>query len=175
VSTADLVSVEALAFGPDGSRLFVLGQDARQRRVVRCVLVADGSVVATAQLPDALGPLGLAHGDDADLLVVRADGALVVAAGALLDARDLSVLGQPLAGASQVLVGGGGTGGEYLAGVRFLADGNLGLVVGTRAVRYSTDVAELANRACDVAGRRLTQEEWRRFVGNRPYEPACGP
>jgi hypothetical protein len=28
-------------------------------------------------------------------------------------------------------------------------------------------------RACSVAGRRLTRVEWARYVGNRPYDPAC--
>ena len=28
-------------------------------------------------------------------------------------------------------------------------------------------------RACEVAGRVLTEAEWAEFMGSRPYDPAC--
>jgi hypothetical protein len=30
-----------------------------------------------------------------------------------------------------------------------------------------------AARACEVAGRQLTRDEWSAFIPDRPYEPAC--
>ena len=28
-------------------------------------------------------------------------------------------------------------------------------------------------RACQIAGRVLTEQEWAEFLGSRPYAPAC--
>jgi hypothetical protein len=42
--------------------------------------------------------------------------------------------------------------------------------------RWQRVVAEPAvwqERACQVAGRVLTEEEWEKFLGARPYAPAC--
>lgn len=46
-----------------------------------------------------------------------------------------------------------------------------------RQFLLSTDLAEAVQAACALAGRRLTEEEWRLYVGpGRPYAPACaGP
>ncbi|MET0715522.1 MAG: WD40 repeat domain-containing protein, partial [Mycetocola sp.] len=43
--------------------------------------------------------------------------------------------------------------------------------------RWQVVVAEPAvweERACEIAGRVLTQQEWAEFMGSRPYAPACG-
>lgn len=43
--------------------------------------------------------------------------------------------------------------------------------------RWQVVVAEPAvweERACEIAGRVLTQQEWAEFVGPRSYAPACG-
>ena len=42
--------------------------------------------------------------------------------------------------------------------------------------RWQVVVAEPAvweERACQVAGRVLTEEEWEELLGARPYAPAC--
>jgi photosystem II stability/assembly factor-like uncharacterized protein len=36
-----------------------------------------------------------------------------------------------------------------------------------------TPETDLLDRACQVLGRNLTQEEWRRYAGDAPYEPVC--
>ena len=36
------------------------------------------------------------------------------------------------------------------------------------------DPAEWLERACQIAGRVLTQQEWAEFLGSRSYAPACG-
>jgi len=43
---------------------------------------------------------------------------------------------------------------------------------GTGAV-WDVDPASWARRACDLANRTLTHEEWEKFLPGRPYEPAC--
>ncbi len=37
----------------------------------------------------------------------------------------------------------------------------------------TADAAAWEKRACDVAGRTLTEEEWRAYIGAIPYDPAC--
>jgi WD40 repeat protein len=38
---------------------------------------------------------------------------------------------------------------------------------------WPTSLAAWERHACSVAGRNLTREEWRRFVGNRRYDATC--
>ena len=58
---------------------------------------------------------------------------------------------------------------------QFTPDGSKLVVIwkdGHAAV-WPTDVTSWKAHACRVAGRRLTREEWARFVGSRAYAPAC--
>jgi hypothetical protein len=43
---------------------------------------------------------------------------------------------------------------------------------GTGAV-WDIDPESWARRACALANRTLTREEWKEFLPGRPYEPAC--
>ena len=52
---------------------------------------------------------------------------------------------------------------------RRLASGSL-----DRTVRiWSVDVDQLCNKACEVAGRNLTCDEWQLFFTDEPYSPIC--
>jgi WD40 repeat protein len=42
-----------------------------------------------------------------------------------------------------------------------------------RGAVWDVDPESWARRACGLANRTLTRAEWRRFLGARPYEPAC--
>jgi WD40 repeat protein len=42
-----------------------------------------------------------------------------------------------------------------------------------RGIRWTFDAKKWADRACDVAGRTLTRDEWNRFLPGVPYDPAC--
>lgn len=58
----------------------------------------------------------------------------------------------------------------------FFPDGRHVLTVffsGTGIV-WDVDPADWAARACRVANRNLTRTEWREFLPNRRYDPACG-
>ena len=59
--------------------------------------------------------------------------------------------------------------------VAFTPDGSAVLVIyeNGRGLRWTFDPAAWAQRACDVAGRTLTQDEWNRFLPALPYDPAC--
>jgi WD40 repeat protein len=39
---------------------------------------------------------------------------------------------------------------------------------------WEVDPAAWLKRACAIAGRRLTQQEWQDFLPGRPYRPSCG-
>ena len=38
---------------------------------------------------------------------------------------------------------------------------------------WDVDPESWERRACDLANRTLTREEWEEFLPGRPYEPAC--
>ena len=39
---------------------------------------------------------------------------------------------------------------------------------------WSLDPRSWVATACRLAGRDLTEQEWRSYLGERPYEPVCG-
>jgi WD40 repeat protein len=39
---------------------------------------------------------------------------------------------------------------------------------------WDVDPASWRRRACALAGRRLTEQEWNDFLPGRPYKPSCG-
>ena len=41
------------------------------------------------------------------------------------------------------------------------------------AYRWDIRPESLARHACEVAGRRLTRDEWQEFLPGRDYAPAC--
>ena len=42
-----------------------------------------------------------------------------------------------------------------------------------RGIVWDVDPESWKRRACEIANRTLTQEEWEEFLPGRPYEPAC--
>jgi WD40 repeat protein len=56
----------------------------------------------------------------------------------------------------------------YPGGRRLLTITPLG-----RVTRWDVDPESWKRRACKVAGRNLTRDEWRDFVGDRPYHTTC--
>jgi hypothetical protein len=42
-----------------------------------------------------------------------------------------------------------------------------------QAYLWDVDPAAWEARACQVAGRNLSQDEWREFLPDRPYQPVC--
>jgi len=42
------------------------------------------------------------------------------------------------------------------------------------ALVWDVDVERWKARACAIAGRSLTKQEWAEFLPDRAYEPSCG-
>jgi hypothetical protein len=42
-----------------------------------------------------------------------------------------------------------------------------------RGAVYDVDPERWEQRACEIANRTLTPEEWEEYLPGRPYEPAC--
>ena len=97
------------------------------------------------------------------------------------DGRILAVsgFGEPTASlwdvATGTRIGPSLTAGRRTAMIDLSADGRkllLTLANGEGAV-WEVDPESWARRACALANRTLTREEWERFLPGRPYEPAC--
>lgn len=122
-------------------------------------------VVDGAELPGAPGDrivAGPVFAADAAQLAVQVDGRLLfwdLASAEPLDAAFALPPGTHLMGASTDVPG-------WIAGT------------GAKAVEhfvFGTDRSAWQAAACTLAGRSLTREEWRRYVGDdRPYALACG-
>jgi serine/threonine protein kinase/WD40 repeat protein len=63
----------------------------------------------------------------------------------------------------------------FYTGADFSPDGKrlLMTVQDGRGLVWDVDPESWKRRACDIANRTLTQEEWDQFLPGRPYEPAC--
>jgi DNA-binding SARP family transcriptional activator/WD40 repeat protein len=54
------------------------------------------------------------------------------------------------------------------------ADGQLFIGTADGILRLDTDVEHWKRAACEIAGRQLSEDEWRQYLGERPFAPACG-
>jgi WD40 repeat protein len=97
------------------------------------------------------------------------------------DGRTLAVSGfEPVASlwdvASGARIGPTLTAGSRRADIDLSPDGRELLMTGAdgRGAIWDVDPESWAERACALANRTLTPEEWEEFLPGRPYEPACG-
>jgi WD40 repeat protein len=196
-------TVEELDFTPDGSQLvvstgwgdggyFVLWDTAAQRIVKTVhadaagVLTADvstdGRTLMTGGQTGAVRLWDLATGKPlggpltglrlfADTVDLAPDGSTAVGADAagdvlLWDVRTRSTIGDafpgPVAGRN--------------AAASFTPDGRSVVVVSDTGAGWVWDVdpSDWLARACQVAGRSLTRQEWQEFLPDRPYHATCG-
>ena len=183
-----------LAWSPDGTLLAAGANDGTVR-----VLDAAGRSVATVPGDEAgvspavafLGDGRLVAGDRRGRVRLwdpRTGEPLASPLGAgsgvprvLADAGDLLAVGTTQAEVALLDVSAGVRyGGGFLPGngerlVPLFAEGGALIVFSPdgSAQRWPASVAEWAERACRLAGRRLSAEEWERYLPGRPYDPAC--
>jgi WD40 repeat protein len=196
-------TVEELRFTPDGSHLvastgwgdggyFVLWDTAAQR-IVKTVRADGAGVLASGLSTDGRTlitggqtgvvrlwelPAGTARGAPltgltgfADTVGLAPDGRTAVGADSdgnvlLWDVPTRSTIGDPFPGP---LAGRN-------AAASFTPDGHSVVVVSDTGEGWVWDVkrSDRLARACQVAGRSLTQQEWRELLPDRPYHATCG-
>jgi WD40 repeat protein len=156
------LSMPALAYSPDGHTLAV---DAAPvpRSARSSVLMLDPDtrhVRARSELPVIADRLVfLRHGTT---FATVTDSETGLAELSLWDSKTLTRIGEPLDG-----LGNGNT-------MDVAPDGRR-VAVGTSrgAIAWDVDPSLWVERACSIAGRTLTPEEWQRYLPGRPYDPPC--
>jgi WD40 repeat protein/DNA-binding SARP family transcriptional activator len=149
-------AISALAFSPDGKTLAAASSDGKVRlwdprtgagRGPAWGAVGGGAVVSISFSPDG-GVLATSGSDGT---------------AALWDTGSGKQIGAPLTGPPGPAVAAFDPTGHTLATASH--DGTVLL--------WDVDPASWRARACAVAGRRLTPQEWQEFLPHRPYQPSC--
>ncbi|HSR31734.1 MAG TPA: hypothetical protein VLY63_14300, partial [Anaerolineae bacterium] len=144
--------VYQVVFSPDGTRL------------------ATGSYDGTARLwdPDSGGELAvLRHEAEVRSVAFSPDGTQLATGSADGTAR----LWDPDSGGELAVLRHG----DEVYQVFFSPDGTR-LVTGSEdgtARLWRVHPEDLATSACDIVNRNLTKDEWRQYLGDRPYRPTC--
>ncbi|MDP9301145.1 MAG: WD40 repeat domain-containing protein, partial [Actinomycetota bacterium] len=196
-------TVEDLTFTPDGSQLvlstgwgdggdFVLW-DAATQRIVKIVhaddagvwtadVSGDGRTLMTGGQTGIVRLWDLATGKPlgaplasltggTDTVDLSPDGSTAVSADTagtvrLWDVPTRSTIGDPFPGPVA----------DRLAAASFTPDGRSVVVVSDTGAGWVWDVdpSDWLVRACEIAGRSLTPQEWQEFLPDRPYHATCG-
>jgi WD40 repeat protein len=117
---------------------------------------------------EPLSPRLSGHEEDIRTLAFNANGTLLASGGydravILWDVEKKQRVGQPLIGDANSVV------------TIVFEDGDT-LISNQRCCqvsRWETGIDHLRERACEMANRNLTWEEWQQYMGDRPYELTC--
>jgi WD40 repeat protein len=149
----------SVALNPAGSLVAVGGYP----RLVRVWNVRTGKLVDEL---DAGGGEALEFSPDGSILAIAGIASGRVVGGVAVSLWDVQ---------TGIEIGSGFTAGKRAASIDISADGRRLLITaanGQGAV-WDIDARSWARRACSVANRTLTRDEWEQYLPGRPYEPAC--
>jgi WD40 repeat protein/DNA-binding SARP family transcriptional activator len=146
----------SLAFSPDGKTLAIATIDGRMRLWEPRTGMPRGPAWAAI---DGAG-VGISFSPDSSVLAISGSEGTT----ALWDVRSGKRIGALLTGPPSSAMAAFDPTGHTLATA--FQDGTVLL--------WDVDPASWLKRACAVAGRRLTQQEWQEFLPGRPYQPSCG-
>lgn len=155
--TRTTAPIDVTAFGagwsPEGERVFVTMKDGR-------VGILDSATWRWVTEPTGAQPFAgwiVTYSPDGDRVVTMAGGRA-----GLFDGRTGEFLGS-------VTVGNDGT-------AAFAADGRSVVIAenGGRVRTWDLDPSQWMGTACRMAGRALTEQEWREYLPDRDYIAACG-
>jgi WD40 repeat protein/DNA-binding SARP family transcriptional activator len=158
LSEGDLdLSAYAFVASMDGSTVAMAGDTGE-------IVTIDVSTGAELRRSTGLGApvLWLKYSDDGELLVSGADDGGV----SLWDAATLDLLGT---------VYPPHPGDPNPAGAQFIGDSHDVAIASYdgRIYRWETDLDHAIDFACQMAGRNLTEEEWKEFLPAQPYQSVC--
>jgi WD40 repeat protein/DNA-binding SARP family transcriptional activator len=145
----------AIAFSPDGNTLATADSDGK----VRLWDPHTGAARNPAWTAEGGMVLSVSFSPDGSVLATSGDDGTA----ALWDTSSGKQIGAPLTGPPGPAVAAFDPTGHTLATA--FHDGTVLL--------SDVDPASWRARACAVAGRRLTPQEWRQFLPDRPYQPSC--
>jgi WD40 repeat protein len=144
----------ALVFSPDGKTLAAAGFDGRVR-----LFDPRTGAARTAWAAGGGGVVSMSFNLDGSILATAgSDGTTT-----LWDSSSAKRIGAPLTGPPSPAVAAFDPTGHTLATA--FQDGTVLL--------WDVNPTSWLKRACAVAGRRLTQQEWRDLLPGRPYQPSC--
>jgi WD40 repeat protein/DNA-binding SARP family transcriptional activator len=156
LTATDLSGPISLAFSPDGKTLAVATIDGRTRLWEPRTGMPRGPAWAAI---DGAG-VGTSFSPDSSVLAISGSQGTT----ALWDVRFRKRIGALLTGPPSSGMAAFDPTGHTLATA--FQDGTVLL--------WDVDPASWLKRACAVAGRRLTPQEWQEFLPGRPYQPSCG-
>ncbi len=149
----------SVVFSPDGSRLATADSDGSAR--IWTVSTGAGVDLGTPSGAASAVIFGSSFDPTGDTFVTYAgDGTAQ-----LWDAATASAIGPRVSGDASPVMAAGWLDDETLA--TFQADGTVR--------RITVGFHALQNRACSVAGRTLTPNEWHQYLPGEAFSPACKP
>jgi WD40 repeat protein len=148
----------AVALDPDG-RTLAVGGTGNPRSIVRLVDIRTGELVGELD-QGGVGAATLEFSSDGRMLAV---GGLAENVASLWDVSSGTQIGAKLTVGSRRIAMDLSSDGRRLL---MVADNGEGAI-------WDIDPESWAKRACAIANRTLTREEWKEFLPGRPYEPAC--
>ncbi|MCV6636980.1 caspase family protein [Candidatus Albibeggiatoa sp. nov. NOAA] len=150
-----LRGIHKIAFSPDGALLASSSGDS----TIRLWDVATGQSEGQPLKGHFSAVLSVAFSPDGNTLVSAGDDSMI----RLWDVETRQALGQPFRGNL-----------SYVTDVSFMPDGKSIASSSYNTVQlWNVDLESWVKKACTIANRNFSHQEWQKYMGNRPHEKTC--